>query len=209
MLTRSRKQAGDTIVEVLICLAILGSALTVSYGVASRSLAQIRQAHEKGEMLSIAQTEAERLKQIIDTDPNFFDGISPLSNHIFCIVIDPVTNKPTRRDWPAANWPTPGSPGNIRTTNCATDASGDFISSADPNYGTNATAAADAVDTTRPYRAAIVYRPCQNTAAIDSTPANCDHRMDEFYILAGRFTVGGASIQGNSESVLMYRQHPQ
>lgn len=76
-------QTGDTIVEVMICLSILGAAMAASYGIASRSLAQMQAAQERTEALNIAQEQIERLKQVLVTNPG---AIYPIgSPPAFCI----------------------------------------------------------------------------------------------------------------------------
>lgn len=56
------QQTGDTIVEVLIVLAIVGLALSVSYATANRSLAGVQQAQEHNEALQLAATQLESLR---------------------------------------------------------------------------------------------------------------------------------------------------
>lgn len=76
-------ETGDTIVEVMICLAIIGATLVASYGIAARSLAQIQAAQERGEALNIAQEQIERLKQTLVVNRS---AILPRSSgSIFCI----------------------------------------------------------------------------------------------------------------------------
>lgn len=53
---------GDTIVEVLIVLAVLGSALGISYATANRSLLGARQAQERSEALGYVQGQIELLR---------------------------------------------------------------------------------------------------------------------------------------------------
>lgn len=55
------KQRGDTIVEVMIVLAVLGSAIGISYATANRSLLNARQAQENAEAARIAQAQVEAL----------------------------------------------------------------------------------------------------------------------------------------------------
>jgi len=68
-----RNQRGDTIVEVMIVLAVLGSAIGISYSTASRSLLNARQAHETSEGSKIAQTQIEMLyaqSEVVDDHDN-------------------------------------------------------------------------------------------------------------------------------------------
>lgn len=97
MSVKRLSQTGDTIVEVMICLAILGAAMVASYGIASRSLAQMQAAQERGEALNIAQEQIERLKQTLVVNRT---AILPRSNgSIFCInrnlVVSNVPNATT------------------------------------------------------------------------------------------------------------------
>ncbi|HET7320072.1 MAG TPA: hypothetical protein VFI84_00625 [Candidatus Saccharimonadales bacterium] len=55
-------QGGDTIVEVLVALAILGSALGIGYAAASSGLRGTQQASEHSQALKIAQAQAEMLE---------------------------------------------------------------------------------------------------------------------------------------------------
>lgn len=57
-----KNQRGDTIVEVLISVAVLSLVLTTTFALANRNSQANRQAAERGEALKIAQSEMERLK---------------------------------------------------------------------------------------------------------------------------------------------------
>lgn len=63
---------GDTIVEVLISVAVLGLILAVSYSIASKGLRISRQAQEHAEALKIAEGQLERLKARAATNPDVF-----------------------------------------------------------------------------------------------------------------------------------------
>lgn len=72
-----RRSAGDTIVEVMISLAILGLALGISYSTATGSLRALRQSQESATAASLLQAQAERLRTVAahgntgsDSDPN-------------------------------------------------------------------------------------------------------------------------------------------
>lgn len=194
------KDRGDTIVEVLVCLAIAGSALTLCYGTARRSLNQIRDSQERGEMLSISQTQLERLKETIKsnnvkiggTPTTFYDkinGFSPNSfiQRGFCIT---------------ANGTLEGGAGQTPITNprdvrCAVDQQGNFYM----DNGGNAATSPDIVDKDYPYRVGVTYVPYYND---DSTK-----QVDDWYVFSGRFGVGGVgNSQGFAVVPLMYRQHP-
>ncbi len=64
MIRRLRKlnQAGDTIVEVLIVLAVLGLALSIAYATANRGLQQSRNAQEHSQALGIINSQVELLR---------------------------------------------------------------------------------------------------------------------------------------------------
>ncbi|MEO7364577.1 MAG: prepilin-type N-terminal cleavage/methylation domain-containing protein [Candidatus Saccharimonadales bacterium] len=57
-----RRQAGDTIVEVLVVLAVLGLAISVSYATAHRSLQATRQAEENAQATAILQSQIETMR---------------------------------------------------------------------------------------------------------------------------------------------------
>jgi len=56
------RQSGDTIVEVLIVLAILGLALSISYATANKGLQQSRNAQEHSEALALVNSQVELLR---------------------------------------------------------------------------------------------------------------------------------------------------
>lgn len=63
-------QFGDTIVEVMIVLAVLGLAIGISYATANRSLLNARQAQESSQAAGLAQTQVENLRLLAaNTDP--------------------------------------------------------------------------------------------------------------------------------------------
>lgn len=65
---RSR-QRGDTIVEVLFAIAILGAVLGGAYVVVSRNITTNRASQERLEAVKLAETQSERLKVKSVTDP--------------------------------------------------------------------------------------------------------------------------------------------
>ncbi|HEY5152731.1 MAG TPA: type II secretion system protein [Candidatus Saccharimonadales bacterium] len=68
-------RAGDTIVEVMVVLAILGLAISISYATANRSLLNARQAQENSEATELIQSQIEALRTLTSvTDvPNIFN----------------------------------------------------------------------------------------------------------------------------------------
>ncbi len=72
------KQRGDTIVEVMIVLAVLGLAIGICYRTATKSLLQVREAQETIRATQLLQSQVELLYSYAPiTDPN------PLGNYIF------------------------------------------------------------------------------------------------------------------------------
>ncbi len=63
------KQAGDTIVEVLIALAVISLTIAVSYATAQRALRTGQRAHEQTEALKIAESQIEALKTLPTITP--------------------------------------------------------------------------------------------------------------------------------------------
>lgn len=57
-------QRGDTIVEVLLVLAVLGSAISISYATANRSLLNARQAQESSVATSLLQSQLETVRTL-------------------------------------------------------------------------------------------------------------------------------------------------
>jgi type II secretory pathway pseudopilin PulG len=65
-----KNNRGDTIVEVLIALAIIGAVIGTTYAIASVSLRQGRQAQERTEALKVAESQIELLKEFGKTKTN-------------------------------------------------------------------------------------------------------------------------------------------
>lgn len=61
---RQRKQAGDTIVEVMIAMAVATAVLGSAYTITSKSLTNTRMAQEHSEALKIAQAQVEQIRAI-------------------------------------------------------------------------------------------------------------------------------------------------
>jgi type II secretory pathway pseudopilin PulG len=61
---KSLIQKGDTIIEVLIIMAIAGSALGAAYRITSQSSQKTRQAQERSEALQLAEEQLERLRLV-------------------------------------------------------------------------------------------------------------------------------------------------
>lgn len=65
---------GDTIIEVLIAIAVLSVVLGGAYAISSRSLAGVRKAQEHTEALKYAEQQTERLKKLADYGGNDGSG---------------------------------------------------------------------------------------------------------------------------------------
>ncbi|HVX23940.1 MAG TPA: prepilin-type N-terminal cleavage/methylation domain-containing protein [Candidatus Saccharimonadales bacterium] len=64
MLKRLRNQAGDTIVEVLVVLAVLGAALAIAFMIANHSLGTDRDSQEHSQALTLLQSQVEALRTL-------------------------------------------------------------------------------------------------------------------------------------------------
>jgi type II secretory pathway pseudopilin PulG len=76
-LIAKRKNNGDTIIEVLICLAALGFILSITYSIATRAQQSVRSAQERVEALKLAEGQIEQLKYVAQSatpDPIFAAG---------------------------------------------------------------------------------------------------------------------------------------
>lgn len=68
-------QTGDTIVEVMLAMAVLASVIGGSYAIASRSLIQSQQAQERMVATKLAEGQIDRLKYLAGSDANTFRDI--------------------------------------------------------------------------------------------------------------------------------------
>lgn len=76
-------ERGDTIVEVLITIAIVSMVLGGAYVTTNRSLLATRSAQERSIALKLAESQMERLKGMVALDPDLIFGATvPLT---FCI----------------------------------------------------------------------------------------------------------------------------
>lgn len=76
-----RSQAGDTIVEVLIAVAVISLMLASAFVVVNRSIKSSRQTQERSEALKLLEGQVERLKVLAsDTSSGVFVRTAP-----FCI----------------------------------------------------------------------------------------------------------------------------
>ena len=81
---------GDTIVEVMISLMILGSVMAAAYAITNFSLNIELSAQERSDALNIAQNQLESLKTMVNSNNNNLNFISTAvgnnSTDNFCIV---------------------------------------------------------------------------------------------------------------------------
>ncbi|HEX5743864.1 MAG TPA: prepilin-type N-terminal cleavage/methylation domain-containing protein [Candidatus Saccharimonadales bacterium] len=74
---------GDTIIEVMIVLAVLGMALGISYATANRSLSDARQAQENSQATALLQAQAESLRSMAGNPSSSPDNIYRAGS--FCV----------------------------------------------------------------------------------------------------------------------------
>jgi Tfp pilus assembly protein PilV len=74
LLKRHINQSGDTIVEVLIAIAIAAFAIGTSYAIANRSLQQAITARERNQAINLSQNQISALKIRYINDKNAFKG---------------------------------------------------------------------------------------------------------------------------------------
>jgi type II secretory pathway pseudopilin PulG len=75
-------QGGDTIVEVILVLAILGLAISISYATANTSLLDARQAQENSQAAEVVATQVEDLR-VMAANPKLKPDETPNLNYIF------------------------------------------------------------------------------------------------------------------------------
>jgi type II secretory pathway pseudopilin PulG len=71
-------QLGDTIIEVMVVLAVLGLAIGISYSTANRSLLNARQAQENSQATGLVQTQVENLRLLVANSTS--DNTDPTTN---------------------------------------------------------------------------------------------------------------------------------
>ncbi|HVV25453.1 MAG TPA: type II secretion system protein [Candidatus Saccharimonadales bacterium] len=76
-----RGQRGDTIVEVMIVLAVLGLAIGISYATANRSLQNTRQAQENSQASELLESQVEQLR--VSTDSRLYTNPAATT---FCMI---------------------------------------------------------------------------------------------------------------------------
>lgn len=77
------KQTGDTIVEAMVAVSVVGLVIASSFAIATRSLKSARQSQERGEALKIAESQVESVRSVLGDDSNSNDVHDEAS--IFCL----------------------------------------------------------------------------------------------------------------------------
>lgn len=67
-------QAGDTIVEVLVAIAVVSAVLGTAYSITNRSTRTNQQSQEHSKALKVAETQLENLRAWSQTDNTILDG---------------------------------------------------------------------------------------------------------------------------------------
>lgn len=80
----SRRQAGDTIIEVLLCIAVVSTVLGGAYVTVRRGLDNSRQAQERSEGLKHVETQLEQLRIAVETNPSVVFAGTTATND-FCL----------------------------------------------------------------------------------------------------------------------------
>ena len=73
-------ERGDTLVEVMLSIAVVGMVIGLSYSTANRAVKTGRAAQEQTEALKLAQTQLERLKSVAESAP-----ASVFTSGVYCI----------------------------------------------------------------------------------------------------------------------------
>ena len=69
MLMSKKNQRGDTLIEVMVAMAIVASVLGAAYTTSARALRLARQAQERAEAVKFTQSQIESLKYLSKTKP--------------------------------------------------------------------------------------------------------------------------------------------
>ena len=200
---RSRlPQNGDTIVEVLICLAVVGFSLTLSYSLSRASLRKVRDAEERQQSTQMAQTQIERLKGFLAAHTDIKTNATSSGDTMWLLNPTGVTRVP------ASSTDATAPPGfclysglRIHLTldpqdpYCAAKWTGEmYCDIISDKCNTTAPTEAAVNNAGYPFRVGIVY-PAKKSMLSDS--ASFDQNFytplkdDELYATAGRLQVGG------------------
>jgi prepilin-type N-terminal cleavage/methylation domain-containing protein len=154
-----RSQRGDTIVEVLIAIAVVGIVIAVSYSIMNRNLMIMRDNQERTESVKLAQGQVEALKSLWGTALGQSQINAQVGNG-FCLSGDGAT-------------PVLVLNGNAPTANMASDVYSNYVagcinqgifhigvrrSGTSPNFSYKVTVRWDQVGTGQRRESSIVYR---------------------------------------------------
>ena len=211
---RSRlPQNGDTIVEVLICLAVVGFSLTLSYSLSRASLRKVRDAEERQQSTQMAQTQIERLKGFLAANPTiettFTIGSAWLLNPDS--TVKRVPNSSTEATAPPGFCLYSGLRIHLtldpQDPYCAASWTGEmYCDIISDKCNTTAPTEAAVNNAGYPFRVGVVY-PAEESYA--KTLLYSPLKDDELYATAGRWQVGGDGTNGQRYSVvgIPYRIH--
>jgi prepilin-type N-terminal cleavage/methylation domain-containing protein len=94
------KQRGDTLVEVLICIAIVGAVIAGAYSLASRSLQEGVSAAEHSDAVKLAEGQIEALKlRQAGSDKDEWATYFASSDHINNTCLDLTSKTQTDTNW--------------------------------------------------------------------------------------------------------------
>lgn len=79
---------GDTIVEVLIAIAVMSAVLSTAYGITNNSVKSNQESQEHGVALKLAESQLEQLKSHLKQKKAV-----PASGSNFCMYVDPATQQ--------------------------------------------------------------------------------------------------------------------
>ena len=212
---RSRlPQNGDTIVEVLICLAVVGFSLTLSYSLSRASLRKVRDAEERQQSTQMAQTQIERLKGFLAAHTDIKTNATSSGDTMWLLNPTGVTRVP------ASSTDATAPPGfclysglRIHLTldpqdpYCAAKWTGEmYCDIISDKCNTTAPTEAAVNNAGYPFRVGVVY-PAEESYA--KTLLYSPLKDDELYATAGRWQVGGDGTNGQRYSVvgIPYRIH--
>jgi type II secretory pathway pseudopilin PulG len=88
-ITMLRSQRGDTIVEVLISIAVVSLILGGAFVATSRSLNATRDSQERSDGLKLVESQLEQLKGIVADDPSSVFSGAPAS---YCVSSNAIVN---------------------------------------------------------------------------------------------------------------------
>jgi type II secretory pathway pseudopilin PulG len=104
---------GDTIVEVMIVLAVLGLSLSIAYATANRSLLNARQAQENSQATQMLQSQIEALRSLAPNGPSVVPAQNVFGSTPYCV--KNVAGVYSVAQWSGPNTPDPACKQNLYT----------------------------------------------------------------------------------------------